>query len=108
MNRIKDLRISRGMKQEELADLLHCSRPSLSKYEQEQIDLNTKMVFQLCDIFGCTSDYLLGRSAMPNTKLTEEEYALIRQYRAADERSRKMVQLTLEPFSRGCLHETKL
>ena len=38
---------------------------------------------------------------MPNTKLTEEEYALIRQYRAADERSRKMVQLTLEPFSRG-------
>lgn len=101
MNRIKELRTERNMKQTELAALLNCANTAVSKWELEENGIDSRLIERLCDIFGCTSDYLLGRSAMPNTKLTEEEYALIRQYRAADERSRKLVQLTLEPFSRG-------
>ena len=35
---------------------------------------------------------------MPSAELSEGEYALIRAYRAADERARGMVDLALAPF----------
>ena len=35
---------------------------------------------------------------MPSAELSEGEYALIRAYRAADDRARGMVDLALEPF----------
>lgn len=98
MNRIKELRVEKNMKQSELAELLHVGRTSVSNYELGIRALDPELINQLCDIFHVSADYLLCRTAMPSAELSEGEYALIRAYRAADERARGMVDLALEPF----------
>lgn len=98
MNRIKELRTAAGMKQSELASLLHIGRTAISNYEVGIRTIDTEMINRLCEIFHVSADYLLCRTAMPSAELSEGEYALIRAYRAADERARGMVDLALEPF----------
>ena len=100
MNRIKELRADRNMTQADLAALLNCAPTAVSKWELEENGIDSRLIARLCDIFGCTSDYLLCRTSMPSAELSEGEYALIRAYRAADDRAKKVVRLTLEPFDR--------
>lgn len=98
MNRIKELRIIKGVSQAQLGDFLGCASTTISKYELERRDLDPKTINHLCDFFGVTSDYLLCRSSSPTASMTDEEAALLRAYRAADDRARAVVNLTLEPF----------
>ena len=98
MKRIKELRETHNMKQTDLAEHLHVGRAAISNYELELRALDPELINQLCDIFHVSADYLLCRTAMPSAELSEGEYALIRAYRAADERARGMVDLALEPF----------
>ena len=60
MNRIKELRTAAGMKQSELASLLHIGRTAISNYEVGIRTIDTEMI--LCEIFDCSADYLLCRS----------------------------------------------
>ena len=58
--RIKELRIERGLTQSELAKELNTTQKSISKYETEFLDLNTHMIIALCKYFEVSADYLLG------------------------------------------------
>lgn len=98
MNRIRELRLALGYRQKDLAEMIGCAENSISNYEKEVRALDPGLINRLCEIFDCSADYLLCRSAMPSAELSEGEYALIRAYRAADERARGMVDLALEPF----------
>lgn len=98
MDRIKELRQNRGMKQTELAGLLNCAAMTVSRYERGEADPDVDTILRLCDIFGCTADYLLGRSPLPSPNLSEEEAELVQAFRAADQNRRDLVRLTLEPF----------
>lgn len=62
MNRLKELRKETGKKQDELAARLGVTRQAISRYEKGERDLDTDTIRRLCEIFGCTSDYLLGLS----------------------------------------------
>lgn len=99
MNRIKDLRMKRGMTQKDLAKLLNCAPTAISKYELEQLGIDAETICQLCDIFGCTADYLLCRSETPTAELTPEEESLLVAFRRCDDRARDMVILALAPFA---------
>ncbi len=61
---IKNLRISRGITQEQLASLLKVSRSAIGMYEtgSRQPDFETLEAF--ADIFNVDMDYLLGRSSV--------------------------------------------
>jgi transcriptional regulator with XRE-family HTH domain len=98
MNRIKDLRTERQMKQSTLADALHISRQAISKYEREDIDLSTELIRQLCEIFGVTADYLLGFSSVRVAALPEEDYALAAAYHAAPPSVRAGIDALLAPY----------
>ena len=56
------------------------------------------MICKLCDIFGCSADYLLGRSELASPELSEEETRLLLAWRRCDSRARDMVRLALDPF----------
>ena len=62
MNRIKDLRKSKKLNQTELAQKIGLDQKTISRYEKEEIKLPLSAIEKLCDIFDCTSDYLLGIS----------------------------------------------
>lgn len=58
-DRISELRRSRAMSQEELAELAGVSRQAVSKWESEQSIPDMYNVVTLSEIFGVTTDYLL-------------------------------------------------
>lgn len=99
MNRIKELRLDRNLFQSDLAKLLNTKPQTVSRYERGDRGLDVETILALCEIFGCTADYLLGRSPMPSPELSEEEAELVLAFRRADDRSREIVRLTLGPFT---------
>ena len=99
MNRIEELRVKRGWLQDDLAKLIDRSRQAVSNYENENRGMDVETIHKLCDIFGCTADYLLCRSDMPTPQISAEDWELLAAYHAADDRARQMVVLALEPWT---------
>lgn len=62
MNRIFELRKQNKMSQAELGDLLGTHQVAVSRYEKEERKIPQEVLEKLCEIFDCTSDYLLGLS----------------------------------------------
>lgn len=59
-------------------------------------------IAKIADALDCSVDYLLGRSDVQTlnpTGLSDEALSLAEAFDRADERSRAMVRLALEPFS---------
>lgn len=101
MNRIKELRLKNGWLQSDLAEKLHVNRQTIGNYETETRGLDVETIFKLCDIFGVTADYLLGRSDMPSPAIAPEEWQLLAAFRRADDRAKAMVALALEPWAQA-------
>lgn len=60
MNRLKQLRKSRKMKQAELADLIEVSSRTISHWEKGEREITSNKLGQLADHFGVSIPYLLG------------------------------------------------
>lgn len=65
MNKIKILRIKKGLKQEELSKIINVSQASLSGYENEKFEPDNKTLLHLASYFGVSTDYLLGNEDVP-------------------------------------------
>ena len=98
MNKIRALRLENGMKQSDLAALLNTKPQTVSRYEKGDRGLDVETILRLCEIFGCTADYLLGRSRLQEPGLSDEEESVLLAWRRADARTREIVRLNLEPF----------
>ena len=98
MNRIRDLRKEQNMTQDELAARLMRKPQAVSKYELEQLDLDTVTIRQLCAIFGCTSDYLLGISARRDPEISPKDAELLAAYHAAPANIREIVDTALREY----------
>ena len=99
MNKIRELRTSKSMSQSDLGAILNCAAITISRYETGQRDIDSTTIGRLCDVFGCTADYLLGRSELPTPEISAAEARLLQAYRRADSRARDMVDLALTPFA---------
>lgn len=65
--KILKLRKKKGLTQEELGILIGVTKQTISKYEGNIKPPSRKALQKLADIFQVTTDYLLGRSELPNT-----------------------------------------
>ena len=62
--RLKDLRVERGLTLEQLAEETHLSKSALGSYEGDDLkDISHHALIQLAKVYEVTVDYLLGRSA---------------------------------------------
>lgn len=59
--RIKDLRIERGLSQQELGDMIGVTKVSICGYENGTRTPSLETFALLADTFETTTDYLLGR-----------------------------------------------
>lgn len=91
MNRIRDLRTAAGWRQADLADKLHIKKNTVSRYETESLGLDGATIVALCDLFGCTADYLLGRTQTPQPVITEKQLRILDAYEKADDRDRDYI-----------------
>ena len=86
--RIKKLRTELGLTQEELALKLGLKgKSSIANYESGNITPSDDIKLKMCEVFGCSMDYLMGLTSYCNPKeelerelskldLTEEEFDL--------------------------------
>ncbi|MBO4838083.1 MAG: helix-turn-helix domain-containing protein [Lachnospiraceae bacterium] len=70
--RLTELRKSRGLSQEELAEQLTLTRQTISKWELGQSSPDIEYVIALCDLFGVSTDYLL-KGEEPEAKAAPKE-----------------------------------
>ena len=73
--RLKDLRVERGLTLEQLAEQTHLSKSALGSYEGDNFkDISHYALIELAKFYEVTVDYLLGRSQTknhPNADLAE-------------------------------------
>lgn len=69
--KLKELRKSKGVSQEEVANALGVSFRAYQNYEYEQREPNIEMLNKMADYFGTSVDKLLGRENKEQTALDE-------------------------------------
>ena len=68
--RLKDLRVERGLTLEQLAEQTHLSKSALGSYEGDKFkDISHYALIELAKFYEVTVDYLLGRSCTSQQKL---------------------------------------
>lgn len=97
MNRIKDLRLGRSLSQAQLGSVLGCVGQTVSKLETESRQLDPITIHALCDFFGCTADYLLGRSEVLSPAVSDADAQLLAAYHAAPDHVRAAIDTLLRP-----------
>ena len=90
MNRLKELRESRGMNMKEAAAALGYKYMTYVNYEKEERQMYPEQLIKIADFYGVSIDYLLGRDErIMRTPLDEK-------YEALDERGSKVVDAVID------------
>lgn len=101
--RLKEMRISKGLLQRDIAEVLSCSTPVYCRYEKGEREPPFDIINRLADFYGVTVDYLMGRDDTPPVQpKTEESPAakaedkFLEIYRQLNEENRRQVVQYLE------------
>lgn len=99
-SRIKELRIKRGITQEELAKTIGVTKGAIANYENEVSSPKIDLMYKLFDALDCDANYLhqddMKKSAYKDTATPEEFEKLIKPFRNLDEHGQKTVTIVLE------------
>ena len=68
--RLRELRLSRGLTQAELAREMIQSRSNISKYENGQIEPDIRTIIAIASYFDVTTDYLLEVTDSKHSPMT--------------------------------------
>ena len=77
------LRQGRNLSQRTVAADLGISQPLLSHYEKGTREPGLNFVCRVCDYYGVTADYLLGRASHPGDVSLRESRAFLAKLRGA-------------------------
>ena len=98
MNRIRELRQASGWTQTQLGKKIGAAKNTISGYENEVRHVDPLTIHKLCDLFGCTADYLLGRSDAPLPVISDADAELLAAYHALPLAIRQAVDGLLAPY----------
>ncbi|MBQ8763920.1 MAG: helix-turn-helix transcriptional regulator [Clostridia bacterium] len=63
--KIKALRLAGNYSQVDIAEKLSVTKQTISNWENNNIQPSIDMLVKIADLFGVTTDYLLGRDTAP-------------------------------------------
>lgn len=78
--RLRELRVSKGLRQEQVAKLIGVNKSAISTYENDSRQPSYEILVRLATLYRVTTDYLLGQSnsrAVDISDLSEQEAALV-------------------------------
>lgn len=90
MNRIRELREDRDLRQIDVSNATGIDQRTLSNYETEKTNPDSYAIIKLSDYFNVSADYLLGRS---NSKATAVDLLMKRVQSIQNELSQLQEQL---------------
>lgn len=73
MNRIKDLREDRDLRQSDLANATGIDQRTISNYETGKTSPDAYALIKLADFFDVSIDYLVGRTSVDFSSSTKRE-----------------------------------
>ena len=62
LQRLRNLREDADLRQKDIADYLHCSQVTYSRYELGTREIPLEALGTLADFYGVSVDYLMGRT----------------------------------------------
>lgn len=85
-NRLKELRLKKGLNMKQAAILLNMPYTTYVGYEKNEREPNSEALVSLANFYNCSVDYLVGRSSQIKTheidfRFTEHEKEVIIAYR---------------------------
>ena len=90
-NRIKQLRLERGLTQLELANKLGLTPKAISFYELGQRQIPNTILAKLAEIFDCPSGYILGTEGISGNKLDAESQRLVELFRQLSDGDKEII-----------------
>lgn len=66
MNRLRELRIEKGLLQSDIAKIINKSERTVGFYETGERDMGTETLSKLSDFFNVSIDYILGKTDIRN------------------------------------------
>ena len=103
-SRLKDLREKKGLKQQELADILGIKNTAISNYELGISSPKEEIMFKIFEYFNVTPNYMfqdeININCEHNFNLVEIE--TIKKYRTLDEHGKKIVDFILDEEYTRC------
>lgn len=89
---LKNLRISHGLTQEELAKRINLSKANVSKYEADLVEPNLGTLALIANVFSVSTNFLLGiqeKAAPGEQLLTEKQNKILELVEGLTDRERE-------------------
>ena len=93
---LREIRISRKLKVQEVSDYLCCLPSVYSRYENGKREPSIDILLKLSKLYSVSVDYLIGNDEVVDTSTTKNEATMIKAMRRADERARQDALVLLE------------
>ena len=107
VKRLKELRISAGISQQQLATHLGVSQQSVNKYENHNIEPDISVLIKMAALFNSSVDYLVGYSDVncplgnyAYSELSEGERRLLDGYKKLSDTEKKCVSTVIDAFNK--------
>lgn len=105
--RLKQARRQKGLTQNELGEMIQQKKTTISNYETGYSTPSNKIIVDLADALGVTTDYLLGRVDSPTGYKSElynvhssEEHHLIEQLSQLDKPDTLLIRALVQRLNR--------
>lgn len=98
MTRLKSMIEENGITQKKLAEELGFPPQTFNNYVRGSREMDYFSISKVCDYFHCTSDYLLGRSDVPYSAVSDEDARILRMYHALPLAIRQAVDGLMAPY----------
>lgn len=76
MNKLKELRLEKGLLQSDIAKIINKSERTVGFYETGERDMGTETLSILSDFFNVSIDYILGKTDVRNSELKDDPFGL--------------------------------
>lgn len=89
-NRLKMLRVEKGLSQAEVASIFGVSQQTVGVWERDKSSPNPEMLVKIADYFDVSTDYLLGREGH-NFSLSKEQKNLLQMFDSLSKEAKETI-----------------
>ena len=104
---LRKLRLSKGISQQQLADVIGTTQQSINKYENHSTEPDIDTLVKLADYFEISIDYLVGHTSSKNASpmeeltLTHKEIVFLKDFRKLSKKEQTSLYLITENYLAG-------
>ncbi|MBQ7962453.1 MAG: helix-turn-helix transcriptional regulator [Clostridia bacterium] len=107
MINLKQLRKSKGISQQQLADVIGVSQQSINKYENHNVEPDIRTLISIAEYFNTTVDFLVGKGENEKEnefctvyELTQDEAFIMNRYRMLGKDEKESIRLIIKNYTK--------